>query len=74
VNRYLVFSGDAYYPEGGWNDFKLACATLEEGLAFVARHPADWWHVFDTTTLVIVRHQNSPHDDDLDEQSSAFGD
>ena len=28
--RYAVFSYPDYYPDGGWNDFIAAFATLEE--------------------------------------------
>jgi hypothetical protein len=31
--RYLLFAGDAYYPGGGWEDFKGRFATAEEGAA-----------------------------------------
>lgn len=50
MKRYLVFSGDTYYPAGGWNDFRGDFDTEEAALAAVDRKRFDWWHVIDATT------------------------
>jgi hypothetical protein len=37
MKRFLVFAGDAYYPEGGMNDFQEDFDTLEEARSFEAK-------------------------------------
>jgi hypothetical protein len=37
MKRFLVFAGDAYYPEGGMNDFHDDFDTLEEARSFEAK-------------------------------------
>jgi hypothetical protein len=37
MKRFLVFAGDAYYPEGGMNDFQEDFDTLEEAKSFEAK-------------------------------------
>lgn len=52
--RYLLFYGDAYYPAGGWGDFRGAFDTIEEAHAAYMKAPGwkpDWWHVVDLETL-----------------------
>ncbi len=34
MKRFLVFAGDAYYPEGGMYDFQEDFDTLEEARSF----------------------------------------
>lgn len=48
---YLLFSGNYYYPMGGWKDFKGAFDTPEEAVAIV---DDNWWHVVNSKTLEIV--------------------
>lgn len=50
---YLLFSGDSYYPTGGWNDFKGNYKTLEEAINS-ANDKKDWWHIVSTETWEIV--------------------
>ena len=56
MKRYLVFSGDNYYPSGGWNDFIRAFETLEDAmfLAKVKAKENDWVHVTDLDTMETV--------------------
>ena len=51
VKRFVVFSGDQYYPDGGWSDFKSSHDTLNEALS-TAR--GDWWHIVDLVAGKIV--------------------
>ena len=37
MKRFLVFAGDAYYPEGGMYDFQEDFDTLEEARSFEAK-------------------------------------
>ena len=37
MKRFLVFAGDAYYPEGGMYDFQDDFDTLEEAKSFEAK-------------------------------------
>ena len=37
MKRFLVFAGDAYYPEGGMYDFQDDFDTLEEVRSFEAK-------------------------------------
>ena len=50
MNRYLLFSGEAYYPGGGAEDFRGSYATMVECMQSdgVFSWPADWWNVLDT--------------------------
>lgn len=50
--RYLLFGGDQYYPNGGWDDFKGAFETVED--AWHAHEGWDWWHIVDTVSGEIV--------------------
>ena len=55
MKRYLVFSGDNYYPCGGWFDFKGSFNTKEEILKFFQKNGwGDWCQVVDSTTGKII--------------------
>lgn len=69
TKRYLLFAGDAHYPNGGWMDLRGAFATAQEAEAEGRRQHdrrdgggeddgpwADWWHVVDLQTLRAVAH------------------
>jgi cellobiose phosphorylase len=53
MKRYIVFSGDNYYPIGGWEDFKDSFNTLEEAREYQSNMP-DWFHIVDLQTMEIV--------------------
>ena len=40
---YLVFAGDWYYPDGGWEDFVGSADTLEKARALLTK--CDWYHI-----------------------------
>ena len=52
LKRFLVFSGDYYYPSGGWHDFHGSFDTLEE--ANGSQPKGEWAHIFDMDTGEIV--------------------
>ena len=52
--NYALFSGDRYYPVGGWQDFRGLYRTVEDAIAAVPGN-ADWWHVVDLATLQVAR-------------------
>lgn len=54
MKRFLVFSGDYYYPSGGWDDFVNAFETLDEALKGVKDARGDWAHIIDTETMQEV--------------------
>lgn len=56
MNRFLLFSGDVWYPSGGWNDFSGDFPTQEEALKFAANNTSSymWFHIVDSETKKIV--------------------
>jgi hypothetical protein len=52
VKRFAVFSGDLFYPNGGWKDFQSSHATLTEAKKALA--PGDWLQIVDLSTGRIV--------------------
>ena len=53
IKRFVVFSGDNYYPRGGWSDYQSSHATLEE--AKEAPVQGDWSEIVDLATGQIVQ-------------------
>lgn len=49
MNRYLVFAGDQYYPQGGWDDFRGSFEDLHEAIDRIDLN-AEWWHIVDLET------------------------
>ena len=52
--RFFLFSGEAYYPEGGWHDFIGSFETLEKAKEYAMEHRWDWAHVVDFMKKSIV--------------------
>lgn len=51
MKRYLVFAGDYYYPNGGWDDLKAEFDTYAEVAANLCKFDNyDWVHVIDCLT------------------------
>ena len=46
--RYLLFSGDRYYPCGGMNDFVGSYSTTDEAIQVALEKDDDWYHIFDS--------------------------
>jgi len=63
MKRFLVFSGQSYYPSGGFQDFDSAHDTFEEAQAArQALHSQyGWSQIADLTTLSIVEYQYENH-------------
>jgi hypothetical protein len=49
MNRYLMFSGEAYYPMGGAEDFRGSYATMAECMQADSVFD-QWWNILDTRT------------------------
>lgn len=56
LKRYALFSGDYYYPTGGWDDLVDTFDTLEEALAAHTVEEYTWFHVIDLTSGEEVAH------------------
>lgn len=57
MNRYLLFSGEAYYPCGGMDDFRGSYPTLVECMQ--SDHVFDhWWNILDTRTGRVYHHHD----------------
>ena len=51
MKRYLLFSFDTYYPDGGWNDFIGDFDNVEQALlALKQDSPYPEYHIIDTLT------------------------
>jgi hypothetical protein len=55
MERYLLFSGEAYYPQGGAEDFRGSYATVAECMQADGIF-ADWWNILDTRTGRVYNH------------------
>lgn len=47
--KYIVFAGDAYYPQGGWKDWAAEFDTEAEAVAYARGRTAGaltWAHVY----------------------------
>ena len=55
MKRYLVFAGDTYYPNGGWDDIYGAYETSDEAVAAAdeAHDQYDWVQVIDIETASL---------------------
>jgi hypothetical protein len=74
-DKYLLFSGDKYYPLGGFNDFRLA-GTFKECAEHFQNNPElrdsagfveglnTWAHIVDRDTLKIVAYGKRKDSDD----------
>lgn len=63
MKRYLVFTGEFYYPSGGWEDFKGSTDDLDEARVVMTlrRDSGETWaHIVDTKTMKIVAMEPRP--------------
>lgn len=53
---FLIFAGDTYYANGGWNDFYSSAETIEEAQYIYnsIKNKYDWVHVVDMWTKHIL--------------------
>lgn len=54
MDRFLLFGGDNYYPQGGWGDFKGSFTSGEAAIREAANWGWDWWHVIDLMDGAVV--------------------
>jgi hypothetical protein len=54
MNRFLLFSGDHFYPAGGWHDFQNSFDSLEEAKLADHTDKYEWSMIVDSTTGTIV--------------------
>jgi len=59
INRYWLFTGDNYYPEGGMHDFRGKFETMLDAIVNIGR--ADWVHVLDTKTGYVYNEYQFKH-------------
>lgn len=50
MKQYLLFSGDQYYPLGGWDDLTSTHDTLEEAKAAEKASTDDWSQLINSET------------------------
>lgn len=59
MKQYLLFSGDTYYPYGGWRDFDESFDSIDEAEKYISNnHAPDWWQIVDIKTGKIVKSNN----------------
>ncbi len=51
MNKYALFQGDNYYPNGGADDFKCFGATLDELKAEATHGPDKWAQIVEVSTM-----------------------
>ena len=48
--KYLLFGGEYYYPDGGWNDFLGHGKELDVLSNSECLKNKDWWHIIEIKT------------------------
>ena len=55
MSRFAVFSGQSYYPSGGWDDFDRRFADPGEAQSWIAeQEEADWAQIVDLEAFRVV--------------------
>lgn len=58
MKRYLLFSGEQYYPGGGWTDFGGDFDTVEEAMeAAGLSQRYNWAHIADVKLKKVILNQ-----------------
>lgn len=63
MKKYLLFAGDNYYPNGGFDDIKMSGNSIKECIAyydtyikqFSFGHSCTWGHIIDRDTFEKVK-------------------
>ena len=58
MKRFLLFSGDIYYPGKAWEDFRGDFDTKEDAEDFLFDTPniaREWYQIVDITTRIVVK-------------------
>ncbi len=60
MKRFLLFTGDDFYPLGGWKDFKGDFNTESEAIHHLIdfSNSYDWWHIIDTQDEMKIIQSN----------------
>lgn len=58
---FALFGGSAFYPNGGWDDFKGAFPSRDAAIASVTDDDFMWAQVVDMQTGKTVAEFRSPH-------------
>jgi hypothetical protein len=53
---FFVFTGEEYYPGGGWTDFQGTAATIEEAhtVAESVLGTDEWYQIVDADSLKMI--------------------
>lgn len=54
MKRFLLFKGDDYYPQGGFDDFVGSYDTVDEAMDAHKPESCQWAHVADSLEWSIV--------------------
>ena len=54
MKRYMVFSGEDYYPNGGMEDFDKDFDIIEEAIEFAKKQKGDWIQIYDIVSKQII--------------------
>lgn len=57
---YLLFSGEHYYPSGGWQDFDGRYSTLNDAHKEAKKINGRWWHIVSEEYWKIVCTNEDP--------------
>ena len=68
MNKYLLFAGREYYPQGGWSDFIGHYNDLDQALAASDIYMGDednkwedcWWEIIDRDTMSRLEFKDEP--------------
>lgn len=55
MNRFLLFTGDTYYPSGGWRDLAGQFDSIESAEESAEGLDPDWWEIVDTEAGEVVK-------------------
>ena len=58
TNMFALFGGEAYYPGGGWHDFKGVFSSQAEAKK-ATEGDWDFWHIIDIQTFEVVEYYGS---------------
>jgi hypothetical protein len=56
---YLVFKGDYYYPQGGWQDFVGSFDTYDEADEAAATRSSEWSHIVHDGAIILQRDEHN---------------
>lgn len=77
MKRYLVFTGECYYPSGGWEDFHSDYDELSTAIQIAqnidANHEYSWSHVVDTDSMKIIENKPTPAPEVCELKSECVG-